>query len=145
MKKIIVQLHGSNHDGHLEEITCPSDIVSIDIHLPDEDAESEKPKRKIDGAEFQDWEIRLVGKNGGSPGLHDSNDDWMMSTTTEEMAKFFLYASDAMRALIDFVNWWQCNKGYIDANDVDEMVKRFEKIITDAGFGTDIGSDIRQG
>lgn len=99
-------------------------------------SDPEKPEREIDGDEFIGWKLRLVGKEGASPGLNIRNNDWLMSTTTENMANFFLHAPDAIEALIDFVNFYQQYESL--TVQLQGYMSKFTKIIRDAEFGGDL-------
>jgi len=150
MRKITLTLKGGHDDGHIETITCPSDIVSIDISLlrEDEDCEAEKPARKIDRQKFDSWGFKkkVVSSAGDymwditSP--HTRTDIAMVfGDEADDIPKLLAAAPDAMRVLIDLANWRQVPLWYFHTYDLDQILDKAMQIINDAGFG----SDIKQG
>lgn len=79
--------------------------------------EDEPEKRKIDGSKYQGW-----------TGLHFTEDC--------QHNQIFRTSADAMRAMIDFVNYYPTRKSVIGS--VGDWIDQFTKIITDAGFACDI-------
>jgi len=95
-------------------------------------AQQEKPKREIDGDEFQGWYVDEAGWAVRSDGEALDSDDEEIKAKIE---KLIAASPDAMRVMVDFVNYWD---GEMTAQDFAEQLDRFRKIITDAGFGSDI-------
>jgi len=91
----------------------------------------EPEKRKIDGDEFQGWYVDSAGWAVSSDGGALDSDDVKIKAKIEQL---IATSPDAIRALIDFVNWSR-NSGVVSAHG---WTARFEKIITDAGFACDI-------
>jgi len=115
-----------------KEHTC-EDLVDIRVLPVCEDCEPEKPKREIDGDEYQGWYVDSAGWAVRSDGEALDSDDEEIKAKIEQL---IATSPDAIRAMIDFVNKFNRYTGV--TSDTKEWIAIFSKIITDAGFGSDI-------
>ncbi len=94
-------------------------------------AESEKREREIDDWQFARWHTGTQSLR-----VYDGQDCLLsMIRVSEAQCKLIAAAPDAMRALIDYVNYYD---GEPMSEDFAKQIDRFTKIIDDAGFGSDI-------
>jgi len=127
MKVIKTLLFGDEGDVMLEKINkALADIGCVVEKMP------EKRGREIDRPEFQGWHVDPAGWAVRSDGEALDSDDEEIKAKIE---KLIAASPDAMRVMVDFVNYWD---GEMTAQDFAEQLDRFRKIITDAGFGSDI-------
>jgi len=107
--------------------------------------EPEKPGRKIDGDAFRGWYVDETGFAVDSDGDVLDSDNEEIKQLIEQLVTT---APDAIRAMIDFVNYWDSYLAdpdvcmpFVPGTIAERWYERFTKIIIDAGFG----SDIKQG